>query len=157
LGTGADDRLAGARPYRVQLAHVDDQTVVPGGPTGVGVAAIAYRDLDALGVGVRQHGADVVGVRHVGDRRGLQGVEAGVVELLGRGPGGGAGRDRGAGQVLGRGVPVGGGGGRAGRGRGRGGHRGRRGRTHGRAGGGRCAAGAAAAARGGDRRRDRGG
>ncbi len=158
LGAGTDDRLAGARPYRVQLAHVDDQTVVPGGPTGVGVAPVAYGDLDALGACVRQHGADVVRVCRVCHRRGLQGVEAGVVELPGRGPGPVTGADQGTVQVLGQGLQVGRGTRAArGRGGGRGRCRGRRGRTHGRAGGGRCAAGAATAAGGGDRRHDRGG
>lgn len=106
---GADHRGAAGGPDAVEFRDVDDQAAVAGGPAGVGVAAVADRHAQALGVGVGQGRADVVRVVHVRDRGGLEGVETGVVELPGRGPGGVARADEGAVEVAGEGGPVGGG------------------------------------------------
>jgi hypothetical protein len=109
LGAGADDRLAAADPDAAEPGDVEDEAVVAGGVAGVGVAAVAYGDLQAVRLGVAEGGAYVVGVCHVGDRGGLEAVEAGVVQLVRRPPRGVTGPDQGAVQVTGEGRPVRGG------------------------------------------------
>ncbi len=77
FGAGADDRLVREGADAVELRDVDDQAAVAGGPTGVGVAAVADRDGGVAGLRVGEEGADVVRVGRRRRRRRASGCRSG--------------------------------------------------------------------------------
>lgn len=103
LGARADRAV---RPDAGQRRDVDDEASVPARPARVRVTAAADGDGGARAAGEGQALTDVRLVPDVGDGRGLQTVEAGVVELTGGRIGGVLGPYETAVEALGQGGEV---------------------------------------------------